>query len=125
MKSNIFDILNTIAQAIYDKKGFNILALDVKGLSSITDYVIIAEGSVDRHVKAIADTVIDEMKKQNERPIYTEGMKEPDWVVLDYMNIMVHIFKPDYRIKYDIEKLFPDSKIIDLNIKVEPQVENI
>jgi len=112
-------IINEIAQAIYDKKGFNILALDVKGISSITDYIIIAEGSVERHVKAIADEIIDRLKKIGERPLYIEGLQEADWIVIDYLNIMVHLFKPDLREKYNLEKLYNNSKIINLDIKLE------
>jgi ribosome-associated protein len=114
-----FQILNLIAQVIYDKKGFNILALDVIGISSIADYVIIAEGSVERHVKAIASEIIEQLKKVNEQPLYVEGMQEADWVVLDCLNIIVHLFKPGLREKYSLEKLWQDAKIIDLAIKIE------
>lgn len=111
--------INLIAQAIYDKKGFNILALDVRGISTITDYIIIAEGSVDRHIRAIANEIIDELKKENERPLHKEGFEEGEWIVLDYLNIIVHLFKPDLREKYELEKLWQNAKIIDLEIKVE------
>src|SRR5688572_21562037 len=62
-------ILNRIAQAIFDKKGMNILGLDVRGVSTLTDYVIIAEGNVDRHVVAIASAVIDVLKKEGYAPV--------------------------------------------------------
>ncbi|MBN2479372.1 MAG: ribosome silencing factor [Parachlamydiales bacterium] len=116
------EILNSIAQIIYDKKGSNIIALDVKGISTITDYIIIAEGNVERHVKAIASEIIEEMKKKKEKPLHVEGLLEADWVVLDYLNVIVHIFKPDLRHKYELEKLFPDAKIIDLKIDVQEGV---
>jgi len=109
-------MLNSIAQMIYDKKGFNILALDVQGLSTITDYLLIAEGNVDRHVVSMARTIVEEMKETGEKPIHTEGMGTGDWVVLDYGPIMVHLFTPGLRAKYSLERLWPDSKLIDLAI---------
>lgn len=112
-------VINLIAQIVYDKKGFNILALDVRGISTITDYIIIAQGNVERHVKAIANEIIQRLKKENEKPIHTEGFTESDWIVLDYLNIIVHLFKPGLREKYGLERLWDKAKIIDLSIKVE------
>lgn len=117
MSDKQLQILNTIAQTIYDKKGMNILALNVKGVSSLTDYVLVAEGNVDRHVIAIAHSVMDVMRKEGERPFMVEGMEAGDWVVLDYLEYMVHLFMPGLREKYRLEELFRDGKIIDLQIK--------
>lgn len=111
-------LLDTIAQIIFDKKGFNILALDVRGLSTITDYIVIAEANVDRHSCAIAKAIIDDLAQKGMRPLHTDGLKSGDWVVLDYGEVMVHIFMPNLRQKYSLEKLFPESKIVDLQIEV-------
>lgn len=119
LKMDPYKLINLIAQIIYDKKGFNILALDVKGLSTITDYMIIAEGNVDRHIRAIANEIVDQLKKVNEKPFNIEGLEESDWIVLDYLNIIIHLFKPGLREKYSLEKLWDNAKIIDLTIKVE------
>jgi ribosome-associated protein len=108
--------LNRIAQVIYDKKGMNILGLDVRGVSSLTDYVIIAEGNVDRHVIAIADAVIDVLRQEGAKPIHTEGLQSGDWVVIDFLDIMVHLFMPGLREKYRLEDLWKDGQIIDFNI---------
>ncbi|MDN3506754.1 MAG: ribosome silencing factor [Simkaniaceae bacterium] len=107
------------AQTIFDKKGINILALDVKDVSSLTDYVLIAEGNVDRHVVAIAKDVIDVLKNQGERPIYVDGLESGDWVVIDYLDYMIHIFMPGLRDKYQLEEMFRDGKILELNLKVD------
>ncbi len=120
MKKDIMLILNTIGQTIYDKKGINILALDLTGVSSITDYVIIAEGNVDRHVIAIAQAIEENLEKLGEKPVYVEGMSTGDWVVLDYIGIMVHLFMPGLREKYQLEKLWKSGEIIDLQISVDP-----
>lgn len=110
--------LYTIAQVIYDKKGVNILALDVEGLSSITDYLVIAEGNVDRHVSGIARAIIEELDTKGVHPLHIEGIKTGDWVVLDYGEIMIHLFRPGFREKYALERLWLESKIVDLAIDV-------
>jgi len=115
------ELINIISQIIYDKKGFNILAIDIREISTITDYLIIAEGSVERHIKAIANEIVVELKKLKETPLHVEGLEVSDWVIIDYLNIMVHLFKPDMRNLYALEQLFSKGKIIDLNIKVESQ----
>ncbi len=110
--------LNTIAQTIFNKKGSNILALDLREISTLTDYVIIAEGNVDKHVTAIAQAIIDRLQQLGQAPIYVEGMKTGDWVVIDYLHIMVHIFMPGLRDKYQLEQLWREGHIVDLQIDV-------
>lgn len=118
MESKEIEFLNIIAQAIFDKKGFNILGLDVRGISSITDFVIIAEGNVNRHVCAIAHAVIAAMKASGSPPLFVEGMSEGDWVVVDCGFVMVHIFQPGLRDKFQLEQLWESAEIIDLTIDV-------
>lgn len=116
-------MLNLIGQVIYDKKGFNILALNVEGLSSITDYMLIAEANVDRHGSAIAHSIVDALKEKGFSLLRSEGMKDGDWIVLDYGDVMVHIFsKPGLREKYALERLWQKSEIVDLAIDVSKKV---
>lgn len=122
MKGNPLTMLNAIAQIIYDKKGMNILALDVQGLSSITDFLLIAEGNVDRHTMAMGRSIIEELSKHGEKPLHAEGLKSGDWVVLDYGQVMVHLFAPGLRDKYSLERLWEESKIVDLTIDVSRHV---
>lgn len=110
-------LLNAIAQIIFDKKGSNILALDLRGISSITDYVVIAEGNVDRHVIAIAQAIEQTLGEQGIKPVHVEGLQTGDWVVLDYLQVMVHLFMPGLREKYQLEKLWREGEIIDLQIE--------
>jgi ribosome-associated protein len=112
--------LNAIAQTIFDKKGTNILALDVRQVSNLTDYVIIAEGNIDKHVISIAQSIVDQLEKLGLNPVYTEGLKTGDWVVIDYLYIMVHIFMPGLRDKYQLEQLWREGQIIDLQINLSP-----
>ena len=121
MKLDPLTILNIIAQAIFDKKGINILGLDVHGISSLHDYVIIAEGNVDKHVTAIANAIIDTLAGHGIRPVYVEGIKTGDWVVIDYLQIAVHLFMPGMRDKYQLEQLWKEGSIIDLIIDVSPR----
>lgn len=111
--------LNKIAQIIFDKKGSNILALDLRKVSSFADFVIIAEGNVDKHVSAIASAVVEELKKIGFKPSYIEGLQQGDWAVIDYLDIMVHLFEPGLRDKYRLEDLWKEGSIIDVRIDIE------
>jgi ribosome-associated protein len=108
--------LNAIAQALFDKKGFNILVLDVRAISSLTEYVVIAEGLANKHVQALADAVLDQMGRMGRKPFYMEGIKEGDWVVLDFSYIVVHLFQPGWRDKYQLEQLWQQADIVDVQI---------
>jgi ribosome-associated protein len=109
-------LLDVIAQALFDKKGKNILALDLKGISTMTDYIIIAEGNVDRHLKALATEVSDAMEQRGYRPLHIEGMRDSDWIIVDFGEIIVHLFTPELREKYAIEELWRSGSIVDLHI---------
>lgn len=115
-KNFILEDLNRVAQLIYDKKGFNILVLDVRGICTMTDFFIIAEGTVDRHVKAIAHTIMDEFALEGKHPFHAEGQQEGDWIVLDYGDFVVHLFIPELREKYALEELWDEGQIVDVKI---------
>lgn len=116
MNNNVLKILNLIAQSIYDKKGFNIFVLDVRNISSMTDYVVIAEGTVDRHVKAISRAIFDAVRPEGWSPWHIEGDQNGDWIVVDFSDIVVHLFIPELREKYALEELWKKGSIIDVNI---------
>ncbi len=113
------ELLSKVAQTIYEKKGFNILAIDVKGISSLTDYFLIAEGNVNKHVKAIANDIVSSLKKEGEQPAHVEGLDSSEWIVVDYVNIIIHLFTPEFREKYRIEELWSEGSIVDLNLELE------
>lgn len=113
---SILKDLNRIAQAIYDKKGSNILVLDVQGICTMTDYFVIAEGTVDRHVKALSQTIRDEFSAHGRQPLHVEGEQEGDWVVLDYGDFVIHLFIPELREKYALEQLWQKGKVVDVII---------
>jgi ribosome-associated protein len=115
--------LDLIAQTIFDKKGFNILALDVRGVSTMTDFFMIAEGTVDRHVQALARAIVDKVKEHGISPTHVEGMASGDWVVIDYTDIVIHLFMEDLRGKYALEELWKESKLVDLQIVVPAETK--
>ncbi len=119
MKSEDQILLDAIAQTIFDKKGSNILALDLRSISTITDFVIIAEGNVDKHVIAIGSAIEQMLKARGIRPSHIEGMGLGDWVVLDYLTMMIHLFEPGLREMYRLEELWTKGEIVDLHIETD------
>lgn len=113
------DLVNLIAQSILDKKGCNIIAIDVREISTTTNYLIIAEGNVDRHVKAISSDIEKTMKEAGEKPLHVEGRQNGDWVVMDYGYIMVHLFMPGMREQYKLEQLWKEGQVMELKLKHE------
>lgn len=118
MKKDPQQLLNQIGQILFDKKGFNIMALDVRGVSTLTDYFIIGEGNVDKHAVGLAKAVIEALKKEGETPSHVEGLDSGDWIVIDYLELVVHLFKPGIREKYRLEELWHEGKVIDLKLEV-------
>lgn len=108
-------LIDSVSKIIYEKKGFHLLALDLRGVSSVTDYILVAEGNVNRHLKAIANAILQEVE---EKPYRVEGLDESDWIVIDYLDLMVHLFLPNVRGKYQLEKLWPEAKLIDLKLEM-------
>lgn len=116
MALNPLCCLQVIAQAIFDKNGFNILALDLRKISTLVDYVVIAEGFVNKHVTALADEVIAKAAQVGLYPSYVEGLKDGDWVAIDFCSITVHLFQPAWREKYQLETLWRAAEIVDVPI---------
>ncbi len=119
MLDDIGQELDIVAQTLFDKKGFNILALDVRKISNFTETYIIVEGNVERHVIALAKAVIERLKEEGEWPAHVEGIALGEWVVVDYDSIVLHIFTPAMREKYRLEELWKDAEVIDLRIEIE------
>lgn len=98
-----------------DKKGFELKLLDVRQLSSLTDYLLLVSGRSDRQVQAIAENIKVEFKREHDLlPLAIEGMRQGRWVLLDYGEIMVHVFQPDVREFYDLEGLWSEAPEIEL-----------
>lgn len=109
-------LVNTIVEAIQDKKGENITILDMQKLdSSITDYFIICEGSSTAQVDTIADSVEELTRiRLKDKPLHVEGRENATWILLDYHNVIVHIFYRDTREFYSLESLWSDAERTDI-----------
>lgn len=98
-----------------DKSGIDIRILDLRKSSDIADYFVICTGSVDVHVKAIADNIVDKLKERGVAVWHKEGAQALQWVLLDYISVVVHIFQPVTREKYALEKLWGDAPLVQLS----------
>jgi ribosome-associated protein len=116
MEIDSLDIVKKISQASSDKKGVGLLVLEVGHFSTVTDYLVIVEGNVDRHVLAIAHEVVKEVRDTfGVRPHHVEGLSSGEWVLIDYSDIIVHIFMPGMREKFRLESLWSMGKVLDLS----------
>jgi ribosome-associated protein len=98
-----------------DKKAFGMVALDLRSIASFTEFFLIASGSNQRQVQAIADEINEQLKKQlDTRPIRIEGYNSAEWVLLDYGDFIVHVFNNESREFYDLERLWRDARKVQL-----------
>lgn len=103
-----------ITETILTKKGFNIKILDLKKLSAFADYFVICSASSDTQVKAISDALEKELRDRGIKTYHREGYEALNWVLLDYFDVVVHIFKTEARDFYNLEKLWGDAKVIEI-----------
>lgn len=101
--------LNLVLTAVMGKKALDIIVLDVSGLTSLADSFIICSGRSNRQVTAIADYIRTDLKKQGVAPLSVEGLQEGHWVLMDYGDIVIHVFYDDVRRFYDLEGLWSDA----------------
>ena len=106
------DLAAQISNFALDKKAENVISINVMNLTSFTNQFVICSADTDIQVKAIADTI---RKSTDYKPIRIEGYEQLNWVLLDYIDVIVHIFKTTERNYYNIEKLWADAPIIEYN----------
>ena len=95
-----------------DRKGQEMMLLDLRGLSNSTDYFLLVNGTSDTHVRAIADHIIDELRKEGMKPDHIEGLRTERWVLMDFIDFVVHVFHPTAREFYQLERLWGDAPAI-------------
>lgn len=96
--------------ALEDLKGSDITTIDVRGKTSVTDFMVIASGTSSRHVKSLADNVLEKVKEQGVRPLGSEGLDGGEWALLDLGDVVVHVMQVATRQFYDLERLWQSAE---------------
>jgi ribosome-associated protein len=114
-------LLDSVIKGIFEKKGQNVLKIDLRKLENrITDYFVICHASSTTQVGAICDSVDDNVRKEaNEKPMHIEGLDNCFWVLLDYGNVIVHVFLEEYRNFYSLESLWADANFKTMEDKIQ------
>lgn len=113
--NNINDTLKTIVNALEDKKAEDIQLIDIHEISTIADYFIITNGGNRSQIRALSDNVEEKLAACGIRPKNIEGYDTANWVLLDYNDILVHIFDKESRGFYDLERMWRDGRTVDAN----------
>jgi ribosome-associated protein len=102
--------LRLAVRAALDRKALDLDVLELKEICSFTDYFLICTGTSSRHTQAICDAVVEELKKSGLSPTHVEGYARAEWILLDYLSFVVHIFSSQARHFYDLERLWKNAK---------------
>ncbi|HEY0810984.1 MAG TPA: ribosome silencing factor [Longimicrobiales bacterium] len=107
------DLTRAIELAV-DRKGQEMVLLDLRGVSNSTDYFLLINGTSDTHVRAIADHIIDELRKEGMKADHIEGLRTGRWVLIDFIDFVIHVFHPTAREFYQLERLWGDAPAISI-----------
>jgi ribosome-associated protein len=118
-------LADSITNFIFNKKGFDVKILDLRQLTAMADYFVICSADSDTQVKAIADEIDKNLKDEGIRLWHKEGYKGLNWVLLDYVDVVVHIFKKDVRTYYNLERLWGDAPIVNVEDQALESTGNI
>ena len=110
------------ASLAWNKKGRDIMILDVREITDMTDYFVLVSAESEPHAKAITDHLQDQLEKEKVKPWHKEGYNSLNWVLLDYIDVVVHIFRDHSRRFYDLEKLWGDARIVRLEEDAEDRL---
>jgi ribosome-associated protein len=103
------EALRLALDAIQDLKGTQLVVLDLRGLNDATDYFVIASGTSDAHVRGIAESVMDKLDRRGHHTHHVEGLNGGSWVLLDFVDFVIHLFHPETRSFYQLERLWDDA----------------
>ena len=118
------DLANLILDVLDEHSAQDIIEIDIRGKSSISDYMIVASGRSNRHVGALSDYLIKSLKNIGKKNIGIEGLKSCDWVLIDVGDVIVHLFRPEVRAFYNIEKIWSMPSPLNLDEKIQYDPEN-
>ncbi|HEX5631833.1 MAG TPA: ribosome silencing factor [Gemmatimonadales bacterium] len=99
-------------EAIDDRKARQVQVLDLRGVTDATDFFVIASGTSDAHVRGLADAVVERLGRQGQDAYHVEGLQGGRWVLLDYVDFVVHLFHPEARSFYQLERLWGDAPVV-------------
>ena len=117
------ELSKEIINILYNKKAHNIKLLHVKDQTTITDYFVICTGNSNTQIKALADELDMKTSEKGLAPTSMEGFSEATWIVLDYASVIVHIFNRESREFYNLEKLWNDSEVVDIDQYIQKEEE--
>jgi ribosome-associated protein len=111
------DLLDAIVEGMKERKAKNITVLNLKGIENrVSDYFVICDADSNTHVNSIADSIEETVEKLNgERAFHTEGHQNGEWILIDYINIVTHVFQREFRDHYNLEGLWGDAEITNIN----------
>ena len=104
--------LSHVVDALVDRKAVDPVVLDLRGLSGATDYFVIVSGTSDAHVRGMADYLVTALAPRGLKPHHVEGLSQGRWVLLDYVDFVVHVFHPELREFYQLERLWGDAPVV-------------
>lgn len=107
-------IVKKVYDALNDKKAEDVKIIEIGSLSTVADYFIIANGTNAPHVESLVDNVEEELLKENIHAERVEGVKSSGWILMDYNDVVVHVFSKEDRLFYDLERVWRDGKLIDV-----------
>jgi ribosome-associated protein len=107
-------------RAALDKKAADVVVLDLRNTSAFTDFFVLCSGTSQRQVKAIADAVEESLRAAKVRPAHVEGYDRADWILMDFFTFIVHVFTPQTRTFYALERLWGDAERIEVSDEVRP-----
>lgn len=108
-----------VVAAVEDRKGVDVVVLDVAAVTDVTDHMIIVGGTSNRHVKSIVDHVLETAKSHGVLVLGTEGREQSDWVLLDMADVVVHVMRADARAFYDLERLWEGTTDSNIELAAE------
>ena len=102
------DLVSKIKKILDDNKATNIVIIDLKDKSSIADYMVVASGTSSRHIQAVSEITVQSLKKLGIKNCTIEGQESDDWKLIDAIEVVIHIFHPEKRALYNLEKMWED-----------------
>ena len=119
--SSSLDLAQRAAAILLEHKANDVVLLSLKGVSDMTDYFLIASGTSDTHVRAVAQHIVEELAKAGVPVHHEEGVTQGRWALLDYVDFVVHVFHPTLRSFYQLERLWSDATVIPIDQQADPQ----